>query len=757
MSTGKYIRIFGAIVIAAVLLLPSVNAFGKLKMYIPVPRTDEGRSYLRVFDSAEKSLISEIPVVKGASFVRVTPDGSRVWVFSWSSSKIEVFDAMTDRRVGEVWLNAPVCDAVFDPSGSQCYVANGSYTGKYDNSVTFVDVASMSATYTIVTGRNPVALAISKDGSRLFAANHNDNSITVINTKDRSVDGTIYAGLHPYSIILSPAGRYLFVANYGINGGRAGGSSVSIVDPDELKVVYQVETGKGVTDVALNSDATQMLVLHNEEFENDNLGMYDLTYDKGHIKNASLTEKLSAKVSTRFLSLNPDGNTALLPDLKSGRIGSVVFTDSLSFDWYIKSGLARAYQIAFAEVQIDQMIAELDTKIMADPSSVGAQEAYFEKAYLYKTAGDVNSVIAVYNEIVKNYPNTQSETKALFLLGDLCYEQKLISNAADYYNRGLTAYGEFLEDYGSQKKIDSEKLIRSAERLSLLAIQTKQEYFKDLFKLYEDIPVRLDEFPQLFFTFGVALKRAGEDRYARKCFEETENRMIELNDEEIYREMKSKLALVRSDNSARFSSREVKSPIILDGKLDEWSGYDPLVLSRRDDVIVNYMRWLDETDASGTFYTAYDQYNLYVAGDILDDRIYQSGAGGDYLGVYLDVRDGSGEFVTRQPDTDSGVYMIKIIPPTQSGGEFKVLSDQKIEPIVSGIRTDGGWSFELKIPMAYLSGLSPDKKDRIGFAVEIFDVDTPGSNDPPKIVGWVMPASTVYGPRNSQMFGILEF
>lgn len=757
MSEGRLLGLNRFAAVFIVLLAFLATAEAKQKLYVPVPHAEDGKSYLRVFDPQDKSMISEIPTVKGSSFARLTPDGSKLWVFSWSSSKIEIFETATDRLVGEVWLNAPICDAVFHPSGNQCYVANGSYSGKADNSVTFVDAVAMSATYTIVTGKNPVALAISLDGSRLFAANHDDNSITVINTRDRTVDGTMYAGLRPYSVTLSPAGRYLFVANQGIKQGRAGGSSVTVLDPDMLQVVYEIDTGKSVTDLVLNDDATRMLVLHNRDLETENLWMYGLSYENGILADASPMDKLSADISTRFISLSPEKGTALLPDLNSGRIGRVPIQDSLSFDWYIASEAAQSYQVVYAEVQIDAQIAELDSVIAEDPMSIEAQNAYFEKAYLYRTAGDLNSVIAVYNEIVENYPNTQSQTRAFFKLGDLCYEQDLVSNAADYYNRGLTAYGELLETSGGQKKVDAEILLKSAERLAELSRKTEQDYFKDLFKLYEDLPARLEEFPQLFFTFGVALKRADEDRYARRCFEETENRMIELMDEEIYREMKSKLALVRGERSARTSSKEIKSSIVVDGRLDEWRDFEPLVLARRDDVIVNYMRWLDESDASGTFYNGHDEYNLYVAGDIRDDRVFRTGASGDYLGIYLDIRDGAGNFVTRDGDMDNGVYMIKIVPPASQDGEFKVSSEQNIQPVLGGSLTEGGWSFELRIPLAYLAGLDPRERDRIGFGVEIFDVDTPGSNDPPKIVGWVMPASSVHGPRDSRMFGILEF
>jgi hypothetical protein len=419
---------------------------------------------------------------------------------------------------------------------------------------------------------------------------------------------------------------------------------------------------------------------------------------------------------------------------------------------------SKALFVEFATVDIGRELASRDTMVFANPASVEAQQAIFEKAYLYNTAGDRNAIVTTYNSIIERYPGTLSEADALFRLGDLCYEDRLVSNSADYYNRGLQAYGELLGRRGDIEPLNSAVILHASERLQELAVELDENYFVNLYKLYVNVPLKLDEFPQLFFTFGVALKKLGDMRFAGKCFTETENRLIELMDEALYQEMKAKIDIVRANARAVLSASKIKQAVTPDGVLSEWKRADALSISRRDNVIVNQMRWLDRTDISGSFYAGYDQYNLYFAGEISDDRVFrQDRANGDYIGIYLDLRDGAGDYLTRHREIGEGVYSLKVIPPASAGEGFRVESDREMQPMVGGMMTADGYVFELTVPLPYLKGFSPSKGKRIGLGIELFDLDSGGGTVPPKVMGWLMPTRSAYGPRFSELFGILEF
>jgi len=747
-----YYLILGLVLLA---WIPATAATSK--MYVTNPGPSNSNAELVVYDHVNERLISVIPTVPGASFVRLEPGTNRLWVFSWTSNKVEIFNSATDVKVDETWLSSPACDAVFDPAGKTCYMIHGSYAGSGDNTLTFFDVATLSPSYSLATGANPVSMAIMPGGSQIYVANRDGNSITIVDAVNRNIDGTIFAGVKPYSITLSSAGRYIFVANGGVKYGRGGGSSVSVISTATGDVVRVIPTENGTSDVVVSSDATIIAVSHSQPTEGENIWLYSASYEED-VPTIQLLSKTILQGKVVFGTLMPDGMHVAYSNTSSGGVSILDLIEPKSPNWLQGLSEVRTNGAAFVEIDVEREIDRRNAVIADNPNSMEAQKAVFEKAYLYKTLGDNNLVIASYNDVIDQYPNTIAETMALMELGDLCYLQDLVSNSADYYHRALAAYGEHLTRTGATEKINPELLLTAADRLAELSVRSDKKYFQDLFKLYEDIPARLQEFPELFFTFGVALKRAGDHKYAKRCFNETENRVIELMDEKVYREMRSKLDLVRSSERAVISATEFKRQVIMDGLLDEWKKADELNLDDRDDVTVNAMRWLDRSDISGIVRVGWDRSNLYVSCDVLDDKVFRRDDGvGDKIDIYIDARDGSGDFVTRTRDIDESVHRFTVVPPTSSKERFSVKSQRNAEPIVAGTINSSGWTFELKIPLAYLPDLDPSRPHMVGFGIELFDVDSPSAGDQPKIVGWVLPATTLFGPRTSELFGLLRF
>jgi len=730
----------------------------KQKLYLPHPYATEGSgSTISVYDLDERRIVSEMVTLPGAYIAKTTPDGRHIWVFSSIEKRAEIFAVATDELVGSAQIGNTISDAVFDPDGSICYVANGSPTGVGENSVTFVDTETKVATYEIATGKNPVSLEIQKDGSRLYVANMNDNSITIIDPDNFSVVGTMYAGIEPYDLVLSAAGRYLFVANRGIDLGTKGGSGVIILETETGRVVRVVETGNSPTSIGLTPDGGRMVISHYDNSHLENLWIYDLIYD-GELAEVNLVDKLTVGKGVEYGSVDPSGKSFVIPDHVDGAVYAVDIGNPGNVSKLIGIKSEKSYFAEFATVDFDKEIILRDEIIESNPTSLEAQKAYFEKAYLQNTAGDRNGVVSTYGEIVSKYPGTSSETRALFLLGDLCYHGQLLANAADYYNRGLISYGDHLSRKPEGSILDGSNLLEAAERLGELSLTLGEEYFVNLYKLYGNISAKQPEFPQLFFTFGVNLKKAGNSKFAGKCFEEVENRLIELMDERLYQEMKFKLDLIRHSDRAIVKAKKTKRTITLDGKLDEWGKAEELSLYQRDHVIVNQLRWLDKSDISGSFYVVFDQYNLYIAGSIIDDKVFKRENGaGDYVGMYLDLREGSGDYLTRDRVIDDGVLSIRVNPPSGDDMRFTVQNEQGIEPLVGGMITLDGYNFELKVPLAYLKGFDPSDDRSIGFGIELFDIDSGLESDPPKIIGWLMPSRSAFGPRFSELFGILEF
>jgi len=530
------------------------------------------------------------------------------------------------------------------------------------------------------------------------------------------------------------------------------------MDAESGKVMNVVETGYGPTSIGLSPDGQRMVVSHPGSSNRENLWFYDINYNESGISVAMIA-KATAGNGIEFGTVDPTGTRFVVPDHIDGGVLDVDMVQPGSVSLLTGFSAERSFTTAFASVNYDRQIAARDSVIARDPASPEAVKAYFEKASLHNMAGDRNEVVATFNDVIASYPGSAAEVKALFSLGSLCYDGLLFANAADYYNRGLITYGELLAagDPG-EKPVSSDVITEASERLGGLSLKLDTDYFVNLYKLYGNIPVKHPEFPGLFFTFGVALQKKGDSKFARKCFQETENRLIELMDDQLYQEMKIKLALVRHTSDVVLRATKIKDAVVLDGELDEWKKSEGILLDRRDNVIVNQLRWFDPSDLSGEFHVGYDQFNLYVAGRVVDDRIFRPDRGaGDYLTIYLDVREGSGNYLTRSKAIGEGVISIRLVPPSEAGGQFLLKSDAGVEPLIGGKSSVGGYNFELKIPLAYLKGFSPGKDKAIGLGIELFDIDSAAENDPPKIMGWLMPTKSSYGTRFSEMFGILEF
>ncbi len=83
---------------------------------------------------------------------------------------------------------------------------------------------------------NPLALALSPDGKRLYVVCEGDDRVEVVNTRTRLVTGIVKVGRKPEGIAVSPDGKTLYVTN-------EWSDTVSVINADTLKVIRTLKTG----------------------------------------------------------------------------------------------------------------------------------------------------------------------------------------------------------------------------------------------------------------------------------------------------------------------------------------------------------------------------------------------------------------------------------------------------------------------------------------------------------------------------------
>jgi len=85
-----------------------------------------------------------------------------------------------------------------------------------------IDSATNTVSATIPVGRNPIGVAVSPDGSKVYVTDR-PNTVSVIDTATNTVSATIPVGNGPIGVAVKPNGSKVYVANLNSN-------TVSVID-----------------------------------------------------------------------------------------------------------------------------------------------------------------------------------------------------------------------------------------------------------------------------------------------------------------------------------------------------------------------------------------------------------------------------------------------------------------------------------------------------------------------------------------------
>ncbi|MFD2721556.1 alkaline phosphatase family protein [Hymenobacter monticola] len=146
----------------------------------------------------------------------VAADAERLYAVTREDNSLYIITRKTQQVERVVKLPAEAYGVVLHPTQRALYI---SLWGGH--AVATYDLDHQVLLPTIPVGSHPNALAISRDGSRLFVANANSNSVSVINTRRGLVTETLNTALFPASpagstpdgLALSADESQLFIAN----------------------------------------------------------------------------------------------------------------------------------------------------------------------------------------------------------------------------------------------------------------------------------------------------------------------------------------------------------------------------------------------------------------------------------------------------------------------------------------------------------------------------------------------------------------
>jgi uncharacterized protein (TIGR02145 family) len=142
-----------------------------------------------------------------------------------------------------------------DITAATAYVTNSG-----SNTVSVIDVATLTTKATINVGEYPLMIDMNPGGTRLYVTNFRSHTVSVIDAGTNAVVKTINVGYNPYGIKVSPDGKQVYVAHY-----NSEYENVSVIDADPASggfdhVVANINTGTRNMDLAIDVNASTMVV-----------------------------------------------------------------------------------------------------------------------------------------------------------------------------------------------------------------------------------------------------------------------------------------------------------------------------------------------------------------------------------------------------------------------------------------------------------------------------------------------------------------
>ncbi|MBL7795632.1 MAG: beta-propeller fold lactonase family protein, partial [Saprospiraceae bacterium] len=154
-----------------------------------------GSNRVLVLDVIAGTITATIPVGGGAYGLRVSPDGSRIYVACAVTDNLYVLDAATNTVLAVIPVGDAPSGVVISPDGSRVYIAN-----ENDATVSVLDAATNTVVANIpISGllSGPIGISITPDGQLVYVANILADEVTVISTVSNTEIAAIPVGLSP--------------------------------------------------------------------------------------------------------------------------------------------------------------------------------------------------------------------------------------------------------------------------------------------------------------------------------------------------------------------------------------------------------------------------------------------------------------------------------------------------------------------------------------------------------------------------------
>jgi YVTN family beta-propeller protein len=192
--------------------------------------------------------------------VLLSPDGARLYVLCQQSEEVRVLDAATYAVLKTIAVGNVPRGFSLSPDGARLFVTNS-----WDDTLSVIDTRTLAVTATWPVGAEPSSMVEDRAGKRLFVANRISNDVAVLDAQTGKEEKRLLAGRGSSYLAISPDGSRIYATHIYPNPPRvrteldnriAPESEITVIDTARAVVVDRMPLDRiaGVFHLALSFD-----------------------------------------------------------------------------------------------------------------------------------------------------------------------------------------------------------------------------------------------------------------------------------------------------------------------------------------------------------------------------------------------------------------------------------------------------------------------------------------------------------------------
>jgi YVTN family beta-propeller protein len=237
-----------------------------------------------------------------------------VYVANYRAGAVSILRAADNIQVGSVRAGEGTFGVAITPDGSRVYAANN-----LSHNVSVIQTSDNTVIATLPAA-GPHSVAIKPGGSYAYVADHNSTHVSVFRVADNTLVTRVEVGANPYGLAFTPDGSYLYVAN-------TNSADVSVIRTADNTVTTTLAVGASPRGVAVTPDGARVYILN--EFSNS-ISVFR-TADN------SLVATIPAGNGPFDVAITPDGSRAYVTNIFGDNV-SVIRTSDLTVIATIRVG-----------------------------------------------------------------------------------------------------------------------------------------------------------------------------------------------------------------------------------------------------------------------------------------------------------------------------------------------------------------------------------------------------------------------------------